>query len=1246
MDRFRQKSKKEKPTKYVGKDQSPMLTDVKSIQENMKIKEILRTVKMNSSMRIKAPRGSKVMQNKDFIDNEDIFEKEANSENMEHPNATNPNVVLNSNCVEINENEADDKTKTSENNEEIEDIVCESNDKNSSIDITVDESATETEDVSNVESITEEDKQIVIPDVKIDLPPPSDVAHVKTRDRKLSLDQTMLTRREGLSQSELDLNSIGKSPLERKSSFFRKTMDSFLKNTTEYFKRQSLSRSQSIQRRGSMSMSLQSLNENTVCNGDYGKLLHKHQEELQGSATSLQSSLTAAESGGSSMSKSHSERTLPDPQSEGDSLAGSFPILSGSQPLGDTSSQSVLSLNEAYIQESLLNSRAISMSSGLDAAHGQSRRQKSRSNRVTWLASEGLTNYLRRVIQDEKSREREKEFSTIPENNPSGPKTDSKGRRLSYQRAVSGEDPRYLETLHRRKQLILENSEPVYELPELLAEYTRHGVPALKGWCIADIPADAFHYLKWAQNPENLGEVCDWKKLPPAEESRQAVIKELITTEADYIRHLKAIVEVFIATAHALQDAGKLLEVDTENLFTNIPDVLNASLLFWESTLFPMIIDAIEKRNPFDSEIMSPGFMQFRELFHPYEKYVNEQTKALDYLRSLSGNQEFQAYLNWCHSQSACNRLQLSDIMVKPMQRLTKYSLILKRLLTHTDTEPERTSLEAMMISSKSYVQDINRAIRQKEELERMERLCNTIECFEIEFKDEDMDRCFHLYTAINLKSAMINCASYHSRTLIHEGDVRFKDNLKEFDVRAFLLTDMMLICKKTPGSKSGYPYKLIRPKFMIDKLVTYTRGPRTPKESGAIIFVVLDDYGSAQYAFALSDVSKEQLSAAKVWEHKLREARLTYELALWYTKHPDRDVSEMDADSSSEAGATRGGVKLSSEDAMIEREARERVAAMLHRLVGTSTDCDVSQASMNTDSFDGGDPSMSARPPGIHSLRHPMKRNSTGGSSRNSRLSSFQQSTSAASHDEPQPGPSRYYRAGSSVEHVIPPLNENDGVMSITVNVVSESESETMVHTQQAQPPIVVLQHSSPHKTPVQSRSSSTSRNTLRVQPQNVVMALVHSLPDLTIDPSPTPPRPQQSPSPQSASEKLYQSHQELLNRNRLSARQHYLSPDHRGTSYPPPSPTRASLKRGLAFSYSFKNPPLSKMGHVNSQSQVQVEAGPSTSQAGTSKGDGSPQPGPSGENKKGDKKSKSVSSRQKGSSASPSSRKEDKSD
>lgn len=49
-----------------------------------------------------------------------------------------------------------------------------------------------------------------------------------------------------------------------------------------------------------------------------------------------------------------------------------------------------------------------------------------------------------------------------------------------------------------------------------------------------------------------------------------------------------------------------------------------------------------------------------------------------------------------------------------------------------------------------------------------------------------------------------------------------------------------------------------------------------------------------------------------------------------------------------------QGGMKQNSDDLNIEREARERVAAMLHRSLGASTEHDYSQASMTTESFDG----------------------------------------------------------------------------------------------------------------------------------------------------------------------------------------------------------------------------------------------------------------------------------------------------
>ncbi|XP_053624255.1 uncharacterized protein LOC128683065 isoform X2 [Plodia interpunctella] len=1163
MDRFRQKVKKDKP-KYTDKEKPPLfITDVKTIRENLKIKEILRTVKMNSSMRVKAPRGSKVMQNKDFNDNDEFDDSSGEPHQSDSASATNSVLAENSDIVEVKNDDCVSKNKnvtTDNNNSVLMDCAV----------MTTASGIIQEENMPSTNGDNEKSASISsIPEIKttlIDDPP-----RIISRDRKLSLDQAMWSRRQSLSQSEIDLHSIGKSPLERKSSFFRKKMDSFFKNTTEIFKKHSVSRSKSeLVRRGSMSQSLQSLNEKTILDND-----NITECINQGSTISLQSS-TAGQSTSSlvtsqaSLVASQEERLSPVPGDQ------------ESQTTEEMLSGSANSLNDAYLAQGLLSSRAISMSSGLDTAVKRRKRKTSLANRVTWLASETMTNYLKRVIPDDKEMptcHSYQDLSSIPENKY-GSKTDSKGRRLSYQRAVSGEDPvpptRYSDSSFRRRHGIPENPESDSELTNILAEYSDKGVPTLKWFQLADIVHDAMTWIQVAEKPENLEDIYELKKLPPNDEARQAVVRELVVTEAQYIRHLMAIVEVFIAAAHALQDAGKLLDIDTGQLFSNIPDVLNASLYFWEATIYPMLIDATKKKMPFNTEQMSQGFCRFRELFNPYEKYVIEQTKVLDYLRSLSNNTEFMIYLTWCHAHKTCKRLQLSDILVKPMQRLTKYSLILRRIIAHTDYEPERTSLMAMESFAKNYVLDINRSIRQKEELEKLDALANSIDPYEIEFKDDEIDKYFRMYAQLHLKAPMLYCVPTHSRSLIFQGDLRFKDNInpKEIEVHVVLLTDMILICKK---QSKGLPLRLIRPKYMIDKIFHFPRWHRNLKDVVAIVFIVVDDVGSATFGFCVTESTSSKPvdpnippAPLRLWEQKVREARLSYDLGVWFARNPSRDLSEVEVDSSAEYAVSAGsGPKPTSDDINIEREARERVAAMLHRSMGASTDYDLSQASLTTDSFDC---ASGPKTSGAHSLRHPMQRNSTGGSSRNSRLSSFQQSTSAASHDEPgQPGAVRApanYKAPST-EQVVPQITQEE-VVNITVNVVSESESETIVPAQQP-------------------ASSSPSKLTPRLSPHGCPHGSTHGSAHGSPHGSGL--------NPASASEKLYQSHQELLHRNRLSAQHHqFLTPDHRGTSYPPPSPTRGSLKRGLAFSYSFKNPPLSKMGHVNSQTQA--EAGPSSNQ------------------------------------------------
>lgn len=53
--------------------------------------------------------------------------------------------------------------------------------------------------------------------------------------------------------------------------------------------------------------------------------------------------------------------------------------------------------------------------------------------------------------------------------------------------------------------------------------------------------------------------------------------------------------------------------------------------------------------------------------------------------------------LQWGEADKQCNRLKLADMVAKPHQRLTKYPLLLKRILKKTDEPAARDALNSMV---------------------------------------------------------------------------------------------------------------------------------------------------------------------------------------------------------------------------------------------------------------------------------------------------------------------------------------------------------------------------------------------------------------------------------------------------------------------------------------------------------------------------------------------------------------------
>lgn len=170
----------------------------------------------------------------------------------------------------------------------------------------------------------------------------------------------------------------------------------------------------------------------------------------------------------------------------------------------------------------------------------------------------------------------------------------------------------------------------------------------------------------------------------------------------------------------------------------------------WTCFYFPLILSEFKKKLSF--------YVQFDTQFEPYLKYCMEESSCTKYFKQKQSEDELfklyvevswgcdrdlnlekcnQAGLNftpsvittvhlgcgrnfyniviwyfiiqtvftliyifstqWCENRPECKRLKLSDLLVKPMQRLTKYPLLLKAILKKTVDEDKRKETTSMV---------------------------------------------------------------------------------------------------------------------------------------------------------------------------------------------------------------------------------------------------------------------------------------------------------------------------------------------------------------------------------------------------------------------------------------------------------------------------------------------------------------------------------------------------------------------
>ncbi|XP_072740283.1 pleckstrin homology domain-containing family G member 5 isoform X2 [Ciconia boyciana] len=446
-------------------------------------------------------------------------------------------------------------------------------------------------------------------------------------------------------------------------------------------------------------------------------------------------------------------------------------------------------------------------------------------------------------------------------------------------------------------------SEKLEQLASRLHAYSAFGLPKLP-------PQLRFDRDSWEEDGDEAGLVLEesWQQIIRGTEAlsrrqchQQEAIWELLHTEATYIRKLKVITDLFLCCLLNLQESGLLCEVDAERLFGNIGEIIRLHCELWRGVMAPVLAKARRTGALLDPVDFLDGFKMFGSLFKPYVRYCMEEEGCMEYMRALLRDSElFRTYVTWAEKHEQCSRLKLSDMLVKPHQRLTKYPLLLKSVLKKTDDPRTRDAVTAMIGSVEHFINHVNSRMRQRQERQRLAAILDRIDAYEVvEGSTDEVDKLLKEFLRLDLTAPIPGTSPEDTRQLLLEGSLRMREGKDgKMDVYCFLFTDLFLITKPL---KKAERTKVVRQPLLVDKVVC-----RELRDPGSFLLIYLNELGSAVAAYTFQASGQ---SLCRSWVEAVRNAQnLLQQLRQRRHLEEEREDSESGASAASSPTVLRRG--------------------------------------------------------------------------------------------------------------------------------------------------------------------------------------------------------------------------------------------------------------------------------------------------------------------------------------------------
>lgn len=209
------------------------------------------------------------------------------------------------------------------------------------------------------------------------------------------------------------------------------------------------------------------------------------------------------------------------------------------------------------------------------------------------------------------------------------------------------------------------------------------------------------------------------------EQKRQRALWDLFQSEcAFFFDHLLTLKNVYMEPLKLLQVEGFAMSADPDVLFGNLDELCCGVYEFCKE--FLCIIKRTLKTRPEDlnaTDVLiklykkNPKIDHLRALYHRYTlNYIN----ALTYLESLRRQVEFVEFEKWSSRDVRCNKLQLTDLLVAPVQHIMRVPIILKDIESHTEHKHDRDEIRAILAVEEASLRELDDKMRWLKNFERL----------------------------------------------------------------------------------------------------------------------------------------------------------------------------------------------------------------------------------------------------------------------------------------------------------------------------------------------------------------------------------------------------------------------------------------------------------------------------------------------------------------------------------------------